>query len=106
MLAALIGVAAVLILTLLTAAGVIARHRNVHLWLPAYLCARRRLPKSPRGRMQHVIFCLADHFEPAVGDMLLGRQMLFTNCIASFLRYSLPNSRGSSAQICARRPRQ
>lgn len=39
--------------------------RNAHRWLPGVL---RHRPRSPaRGAMVHVLFCIADHFEPNVG---------------------------------------
>ena len=34
--------------------------KNVHLWLPSYLCRRPPPPVTPT----HVFFCLADHYEP------------------------------------------
>jgi hypothetical protein len=41
--------------------------RNLHLWLPGYARGRlaRALEAAPRPT--HVIFCLADHFEPGFG---------------------------------------
>jgi len=44
------------------------RRRNVNLWLPAYVkgdWAGRRERKSRRHGLVHVMFCVADHFEPA-----------------------------------------
>jgi hypothetical protein len=37
--------------------------KNLHLWLPGYLTRRR-----PRGAIEHVLFCFADHFEPLWND--------------------------------------
>ena len=48
-----------------------ARQRNVFLWLPSYLrgnWAGKRERALARGKPVHVIFCVADHFEPAVQD--------------------------------------
>ena len=45
------------------------RRSNVFLWLPAYARGRwagRREPR-PSRRPVHVLFCIADHFEPALG---------------------------------------
>jgi len=39
--------------------------RNAHLWLPGVL--RHRPAEAPPGATVHVLFCVADHFEPNVG---------------------------------------
>ena len=39
--------------------------RNAHLWLPGVL--RHRPAAPPPGATVHVLFCVADHFEPDVG---------------------------------------
>ena len=47
-----------------------ARRRNVHLWLPAYArgdwTGRRERRRRSAGPT-HVMFCIADHFEPGLG---------------------------------------
>lgn len=47
-----------------------AMKRNVILWLPAYLkrnwAGKREAPPPTRRGPVHVMFCLADHFEPGV----------------------------------------
>jgi len=46
--------------------------RNVHLWLPAYLrrdwAGKREHRASGNASPAHVMFCVADHFEPAWSD--------------------------------------
>jgi len=49
-----------------------ARSRNMHLWFPSYLGrkwagARESVPRSDRGAV-HILFCIADHFEPGVSN--------------------------------------
>jgi hypothetical protein len=38
--------------------------RSAHLWLPGYISACRRRQRPPEGVTTHVLFCLADHYEP------------------------------------------
>ncbi len=51
------------------------RERNVMLWLPSYIAGDwpgRREPLPVEGEdTVHVMFCLADHFEPGLGDPAL-----------------------------------
>lgn len=50
--------------------------RNAHTWLPGYLRARarRRARQAPSGQTTHVLFCIADHYEPDHGRAPLERQ--------------------------------
>jgi hypothetical protein len=47
------------------------RKRHADIWLPAYVrrdwAGARERRKAPRSGRLHVMFCIADHFEPAVG---------------------------------------
>lgn len=45
--------------------------KNVGVWLPSYLARRRGRRRSPT----HVIFCVADHFEPDWGGADLSEQL-------------------------------
>ena len=47
--------------------------KNVQLWLPAYL--RARLVRRRRAGRTHIMFCVADHFEPDVGGAKLPEQL-------------------------------
>ena len=38
--------------------------RNAHLWLPGYLRARIGRERPPQNSTIHVLFCVADHYEP------------------------------------------
>jgi hypothetical protein len=54
-----------------------AVRRNVTRWLPAYLrrdWAGARERGRADGGLRHLMFCLADHFEPAVGRAAIGEQ--------------------------------
>jgi hypothetical protein len=42
--------------------------RNAHLWLPGLLASRRRRQAAPLDRPTDILFCIADHFEPAHGS--------------------------------------
>ncbi len=42
--------------------------RNAHLWLPGLLRSRRRRQNPPAATPTDVMFCIADHFEPAHGS--------------------------------------
>ena len=50
----------------------LARKRNVHLWLPSYVkgnwAGRRERDSLASSSTIHVMFCMADHFEPGWGD--------------------------------------
>ncbi len=73
---------------LFTAAGVLVaalagallwrcRQRNVSRWLPAYVkgdWAGRRERRKPREGPVHILFCVADHFEPGLGHAGLEAQ--------------------------------
>ncbi len=50
--------------------------RNAQIWLPDYLRARarRRARRVEAGTTTHVLFCLADHYEPEHGRASLDRQ--------------------------------
>ena len=43
-------------------------HRNAHLWLPGLLASRRRRQAAPINGVTDILFCIADHFEPAHGQ--------------------------------------
>ena len=55
-------------------AGIVflARKRNVHLWLPSYVkgnwAGRRERGTLDPSRTVHIMFCIADHFEPGWGN--------------------------------------
>lgn len=38
--------------------------RGADLWLPGYIKARRHRQRPPDGSTTHVLFCVADHYEP------------------------------------------
>ena len=42
--------------------------RNAHLWLPGLLRSARRREHAPPSAPTDVLFCIADHFEPAHGS--------------------------------------
>ena len=48
------------------------RKANVFIWLPAYLrgnwAGEREARSSSAAGPTHILFCIADHYEPAVGD--------------------------------------
>jgi hypothetical protein len=46
--------------------------RNAHLWLPDLLAARWRRSVAPSDTPTDILFCIADHFEPAHGAPGLG----------------------------------
>jgi len=66
----------VTVLAFLALAGAWALHRawkrNVTIWLPAYLKGNWAGRRDARGRQAggpvHVLFCIADHFEPGLGQ--------------------------------------
>ncbi len=64
-LAAYIGIAVLIVLTLILL--VLGRARNLHRWLPDYLAQignRRKLSKTRNKPLTDIMVCVADHFEP------------------------------------------
>ena len=47
--------------------------KHVQIWLPAYL--RTRFKPKPSGRPIHVMFCVADHYEPDAGGADVAEQL-------------------------------
>ena len=47
--------------------------KNTHIWLADYIRGRLLRPSAVRGE-KHVMFCLADHFEPRWGNVSLERE--------------------------------
>ncbi len=41
--------------------------RNIHIWLPSYIRQKLSANYTPKTWPVHIIFCLADHFEPKWG---------------------------------------
>lgn len=54
------------------------RRRNAHLWLPSYLrrCRHRRRTANGQPELwgRHVLFCIADHYEPGWGGADFSQQ--------------------------------
>ena len=41
--------------------------KNLHLWLPGYFASKFTAKEKPvEGKPVHVVFCIADHFEPGL----------------------------------------
>ncbi len=52
----------------------VALPRNAHLWLPDYIRARMRRQRPPAGTPVHVMFCVADHYEPNHQDVSMEQE--------------------------------
>ena len=42
---------------------------NIQIWLPGYIKQKLQRPLSAESKPLHIIFCIADHFEPRVGKV-------------------------------------
>jgi hypothetical protein len=71
------------LLSIATCAGLLAyrqlRRRNLERWLVSYLLAghRRRLPR--KGEPVHLLLCIADHYEPKLGNAPPGQAQARVN---------------------------
>ena len=76
--------------------------RGAHLWGRDYLRGRRERRGLNPSRPVHVMFCLADHFEPAVGDADVETQAARVRAYVE----RLPQAVGSHRDADGRRPIQ
>ncbi len=57
------------ILGILTLVGIVLRKKQMHLWIGRYVIQElRSRPRLSQGPI-HIFFCVADHYEPAVGGV-------------------------------------
>lgn len=95
----ILSISIALVTGLLTGLHLILRSRAVHLWGAGYLRTRReRRRLSPPERPIHVMFCLVDHFEPAVGGVNVETQLMRVQRYVDALPQAVGNFRDADGR--------